>query len=83
MKSGLHLGRMQMTKQADRVARSVALPVLSYLILLRLYGYEEPRVKDFSLFRLKERFVEEVYAHEASRLEFRWKRKLNKLRCVA
>jgi hypothetical protein len=79
LKSGLHLGRMQVTKQAERVRRSVALPVLSYLMLLRLYGHEAPG----SLFRLKERFIEEVYTHEATRFEFRWKRKLEKLRYAA
>jgi hypothetical protein len=83
LKSGLHLGRMQVTKEPGRVKRSLAMPVIAYLLVLRLYGHEEPRMKEFNLFRLKERFIEEVFEHEASRLEFRWKRKLDKLRPAA
>ena len=40
LKSGLHLGQMQVTKEAERVTRSVALSVLAYLLLVRLYGYD-------------------------------------------
>ncbi len=36
LKSGLHLGRMQVTKEPERVKRSLALPVIAYLLLLRL-----------------------------------------------
>jgi hypothetical protein len=35
-KSGLHLGQMQVTNDANRVARSVALPVCAYLLLVYL-----------------------------------------------
>ena len=83
LKSGLHLGRMQVTKEPERVKRSLALPVIAYLLLLRLYGHEEPRMKEFNLFRLKERFIEDIAEHEARRLEFRWERKLQKLRPAA
>ena len=83
LKSGLHLGRMQVTKEAGRVKRSLALPIIAYLLLLRLYGHEEPRMKAFNLFRLKERFIEDVSDHEARHLEFRWERKLQKLRPAA
>lgn len=83
LKSGLHLGRMQVTKEPERVRRSLALPVIAYLLLLRMYGHEEPRMKEFNLFRLKERFIEDVHDHEARRLEFRWEQKLQKLRPAA
>jgi hypothetical protein len=82
-KSGLHLGRMQVTKEPERVRRSLALPIIAYLLLLRIYGHEEPRMKEFNLFRLKERFIEDVHDHEARRLDFRWERKLQKLRPAA
>jgi hypothetical protein len=83
LKSGLHLGRMQVTKEPERVKRSLALPVIAYLLLLRIYGHEESRMKAFNLFRLKERFIEDVFDHESRRLEFRWERKLAKLRPAA
>jgi hypothetical protein len=36
LKSGLHLGQMQVTKDKERVMRSVALSVLAYRLLVRL-----------------------------------------------
>jgi hypothetical protein len=60
LKSGLHLGQMQVTKESERVGRSVALSVLAYLLFVRLYGRDEACTKDGSLFRLKERFIGEV-----------------------
>ena len=53
LKSGLHLGQMQVTKENERVERSVALSVLAYLLLVRLYGRDEALSKDWSLFKLK------------------------------
>jgi len=38
LKSGLHLGRMQVTSEAEHVTRSVVSPVCAYLVLLHLYG---------------------------------------------
>ena len=38
LKSGLHLGQMQVTKEKERVERALQLPVMAYLLLLRLYG---------------------------------------------
>ena len=80
LKSGLHLGRMQGTKEKERVARSVALPVLAYLLLLKLYGKEEPHC---SLFKLKQRFAVDVYQEQAARTERRWQAKLDKYRLAA
>ena len=45
LKSGLHLGRMQVTNDAKRVTRSVVLPVCAYLVLLHLYSGKDG-VKD-------------------------------------
>jgi len=53
LKSGLHLGQMQVTKEAGRVGHSVALFVLAYLLLIRLYGRDEALAKDGSLFSSK------------------------------
>ena len=41
LKSGLHLGQTQVTQDKARVTRSVALSVVAYLLLVRLYGGEE------------------------------------------
>ena len=69
-----------MTKDKERVARSVALPVLAYLLLLKLYGKEEPHC---SLFKLKQRFMVDVYQEQAARTEHRWQAKLDKYRLAA
>lgn len=83
LKSGLHLGQMQVTKEAERVTRSVALSVVAYLLLVRLYGPNEALRKDWSLFKLKERFTEDVAQAHIRRSELRWQRKLKQLKDVA
>jgi hypothetical protein len=76
LKGGLHLGRMQVTRDADRVARSVALSVCAYLLLVRLYGREEAMGQPWSLFRLKQRFHADLMRVEIDRTERKWQRKL-------
>jgi Transposase DDE domain len=83
LKSGLHLGRMQVTKDAARVSHSVALSVLSYLLVVRLYGKEARDTRESSLFRLKQRFIADVFQEHVSRTEQRWKNKLDKYRLAA
>jgi hypothetical protein len=60
LKSGWHLGQMQVTKDAARVARTVALPICAYLLLVRLYGRDEASTEPWSLFRLQQRFTADV-----------------------
>jgi hypothetical protein len=83
LKSGLHLGQMQVTKEAERVTRSVALSVIASLLLVRLYGQDKTRHKEWSLFQLKERFTEDVTQEHIRRSELRWQRKLKQLKDVA
>lgn len=83
LKSGLHLGQMQVTKEAERVTRSVALSVLADLLLVRWYGHDEALSQDWSLFKLKQRFAEEVAQDAVTRTELKWQRKLKQYRHVA
>jgi hypothetical protein len=83
LKSGLHLGRMQVTNAKERVTRSVALSVLAYLLLVRLYGADEAVMKDWSLFKLKERLIGEVALDAVQRTERKWQRKLRQFKDVA
>jgi len=76
LKTGLHLGQMQVTKEERRIQRSVALPVMAYLLLLRLYGLELKPEQGASLFALKQRFVGEAYEGQVNRIEARFKQKL-------
>ena len=83
LKSGLHLGQMQVTKESERVGRAVVLSVLAYLLLVRLYGREEACSKAWSLFKLKERFIGEVAQEAVTRTEQKWQRKFQQLKDVA
>ncbi len=83
IKSGLHLGQMQVTKEERRIQRSVVLPVMAYLLLLRLYGSELEPGQSASLFALKHRFVEEAYQEQLDRTESRFKQKLERLKRAA
>lgn len=83
LKSGLHLGRMQVTKDAARVSRSVALSVLAYLLVVRFYGKEAQTAGEYSLFRLKQRFMADVFQEHLSRHEAKWQRRIDKYRLAA
>jgi Transposase DDE domain len=83
LKSGLHLGQMQVTKEAGRVGRSVALSVVAYLLLVRLYGRDEALIEEWSLFKRKERFIGEVAQDAVRRTELKWQRKLKQCKAVA
>lgn len=83
LKSGLHLGRMQVTHDKERVTRSVVLSVLAYLLLVRLYGANAAGMQDWSLFQLKERFIGEVAQDAVQRTERKWRRMLKQFKDVA
>ena len=83
LKSGLHLGQMQVTKESKRVEHSVTLSVLAYLLLVRLYGQNEARTQAWSLFKLKERFIGEVAQDAVRRTELKWQRKSKQFKDVA
>ena len=83
LKSGLHLGQRQVTKESERVERSVVLSVLAYLLLVRLYGRDAAFVQEWSLFKLKERFIGEVAQDAVRRTELRWQRKWKQFKVAA
>ena len=74
---------MQVTKEAERVSRSVALSVLAYLLVVRLYGKEAQSASEYSLFRLKQRFIADVFQEQVRRSEQRWQKKLDQYRLAA
>ena len=82
-KGGLHLGRQQVTKDADRVRRTVLLVGCAYLLLLRLYARDTHSTKEVSLFALKRRFTADVMQQQVDHVEQRWKRKFEKLKAAA
>src|SRR3954467_1198451 len=82
LKSGLHLGQMQVTRDAQRVVRALLLPVLAYLLLLRLYGRDLDPEQGASLFALKQRFAEEVGQEHLEHMERKWRRKLEQVKAA-
>jgi len=80
---GLHLGRMQVSQDAERVGRSVVLPVCAYLLLVHLYGREQDASKGWSLFQLKQQFTETIMQDQAKRVEQKWLHKLRKIKQAA
>jgi len=83
LKSGLHLGQMQLTSKEDRVERGLLLPILAYLLLLRLYGSELTLEKGASIWQLKRRFVDELYQEHIDRSEQRWHKKFDQYKVAA
>jgi hypothetical protein len=70
---------MQVPNDAERVTRSVVLPGCAYLVLLHLYrgkdGVTDASSQGGSLFRLKQRFTEDVIQDQVQRVEQKWRRK--------
>ncbi len=83
LKSGLHLGQMQVSQDADRVERSVILPVCAYLVLIHLYGREQAGNPGWSLFQLKQRCTEALMQDQVNRVEQKWQHKFNKIKEAA
>jgi Transposase DDE domain len=83
LKSGLHWGQMQVTKQPERVRHALLLPVLAYLLLLRLYGRELSPTEGFTFWQLKRRFLEDLYQEQQNRSDRRWQKKLDQSRAAA
>ena len=83
LQGGLHLGQMQVTRDADRVARSVGGAVCADLLLVRLYGRDAKSGQPWRLFRLKQRFQADLMQNEIDRTERKWKRKLKQYEAAA
>ena len=79
------MGQMQVTKDPQRVERSVMLPVMAYLLLLRLYGKDDSLKQEqgFSIFKLKERFIDDVFQDHLFRSDQRWLRKFDDFKAAA
>ena len=68
LKSVVGLGQHQVTKDAARVERSVAVAVMAYLLLLRLRAKQIKSGSSWSAFTLKQHFAWEVGARQLKRV---------------
>ncbi len=83
LKSGLHWGQMQVTKEKERVKRAMLLPVMSYLLLLRLYGKELDPDQGFTVYQLRRRFSDDIWQEQLDRSDAKWRKKLNEYKAAA
>jgi len=83
LKSGLHWGQMQVTKEKERVKRAMLLPVMSYLLSLRLYGKELDPDQGYTIFQLKRRFCDQTWQEQLDRSEAKWRKKLDEYKAAA
>jgi hypothetical protein len=67
LKSGLGLGQAQVTKEAARVERSVAITIMAYLALLCLQAKHIKPEAAWSIFVLKQKFAWDVGAQQIKR----------------
>jgi hypothetical protein len=74
---------MQVTTESERGGRSVALSVLAYLLLVRLYGRDEAFTQAWSRFKLKERCIGEVAEDAVRRTALKWQRQWKQFKDVA
>ena len=77
------LQELQVTKDPQRVRRATLLPVMAYLLLVRLYGKELEPDQWVTIFQLKQQFSQEVWQEQLDRSEARWRKKLDQLRAAA
>jgi hypothetical protein len=67
LKGVVGLGQHQVTKDAARIERSVAVAVMAYLLLLRLQAKQIKPGSSWSAFTLKQQFAWEVGAQQLKR----------------
>jgi hypothetical protein len=75
LKGVVGLGQHQVTKQAARVERSVAVAIMAYLLLLKLRAKDIPRDKPWSAFRLQRVFAWEVIHAQCERSAYQMARR--------
>src|SRR3954447_6933610 len=75
--------KCRLHKILDTSIHALLLPVLAYLLLLRLYGREWEPEQGATVYALKQRFSEEVLHEHLERTERKWQRKLEQARAAA
>jgi DDE family transposase len=83
LKGVVGLGQHQVTKQVDRVERSVAVAIMAYLLLLKLRAKDIPADRPWSAFNLQRAFAWEVMQAQCERSARQLARKWLQLRKAA
>jgi hypothetical protein len=80
LKSGMGLGEHQVTKDVDRIEKSIGIAIIAYLVLIRARKADISPGRPWSIFQLKNNFTTELVCKQ---LELKLQRKLNKLKKAA
>ncbi len=83
LKSGLHLGEMQVTKKPERVEKALFCPVLAYLLLLKYSIMKAPLKENWSIFQLKRQFQDDMIQERFNLLTQQISRTRSKLKSCA
>jgi hypothetical protein len=83
LKGVVGLGQHQVTKQVDRVERSVAVAIMAYLLLLKLCAHDIPADRPWSAFHLQRALAWEVMQAQCERSAHQLARKWLQLGKVA
>lgn len=65
LKSGMGLGKQQVTKKEKRIENSIGCSIIAYLLILKLQSKDIPKDKSWSIFALRENFRHRVYQSQA------------------
>jgi hypothetical protein len=65
LKSGMGLGKQQVTKNEKRIENSIGCSIISYLLILKLQNKDIQENKSWSIFSLRENFRHRVYQSQA------------------
>ena len=65
LKSGMGLGKQQLTKDEKRIENSIGCSILAYLLILKLQHQDILENKSWSIFSLRENFRHRVYQFQA------------------
>jgi hypothetical protein len=73
LKSGMGLGKQQVTKNENRIEKSIGLSILAYLLILKMQHKDIPENQSWSIFSLREKFrhmvMKNQFSHDYKLLE--------------
>jgi len=77
LKSGMGLGKQQVTKNEKRIEKSIGFSILAYLLIIKMQHKDIPVNQSWSIFSLKEKFryrvIKNQFNHDYKLLEGKFK----------
>ena len=77
LKSGMGLGKQQVTKNGERIEKSIGCSILAYLLILKMQHQDIRSDQPWSIFSLREKFryrvLKNQFNHEYKLMEDKWK----------